>query len=174
MKARMLLVALFAATLSAQNAPPRTAPLDSLSFLEGSWNAAAVGSTGAQANGYYVFRRELGDQVLARHSFTAACKGPADYNCAHADLLFVYSDGAGTPLKAIYFDSEGHTIHYNVSTPDANTALFLSDAALPGPQFRLIYTRKGETLTGKFQMRMPGHNEWNSYLEWSGDRRREN
>ena len=32
---------------------------------------------------------------------------------------------------AIYFDNEGHVIHYTVSTPDSSTAIFISDASLP-------------------------------------------
>jgi hypothetical protein len=39
----------------------------------------------------------------------------------------------------MYFDNEGHVIHYNVSTPDATTVVFLSDASGAGPQFRLMY-----------------------------------
>lgn len=167
----MLLLAFFATSLFAQTAPGGPVSLDALSFLEGSWNASAQGNTGARATGYYVFRRELGGHVLARHSFTAACKGPADYNCEHADLLYVYSESAGQPLKAIYFDSEGHTIHYDVSTPDPATAIFVSALSASGPQFRLTYTLKAGVLTGKFQIRMPGQTEWNSYLEWAGSKK---
>ena len=74
----------------------------------------------------------------------------------------------GEPLKAIYFDNEGHVIHYNVSAPDATTAQFLSESSQRGPQFRLIYELKGSTMSGKFEMRMPGNADWKSYLEWSG------
>jgi hypothetical protein len=74
-------------------------------------------------------------------------------------------------MKAIYFDNEGHVIHYDVSTPDPTTAVFLSDASATGPQFRLTYQRKNSTMSGKFQVRMPGQTEWQSYLEWSGDKK---
>ena len=74
----------------------------------------------------------------------------------------------GQPLKAIYFDNEGHVIHYNVTNPTPTTAVFLSDAAQPGPQFRLTYELKGESMSGKFQMKMPNQPDWKSYLEWSG------
>ena len=62
-------------------------------------------------------------------------------------------------------------IHYDISTPNATTAMFLSDASQPGPQFRLLYELKGAIMQGKFQMRMPGQNEWKSYLEWSGPKK---
>jgi hypothetical protein len=55
-----------------------------------------------------------------------------------------------------------------VSIPTPTTAIFLSDASQPGPQFRLIYELKGSTMYGKFQMQMPGQTEFKSYLEWSG------
>jgi hypothetical protein len=82
--------------------------------------------------------------------------------------LYVYVDSPGQALKAIYFDSEGQVIHYDVSTPDPATAVFLSDASVPGPQFQLIYTLKDSIMSGKFQIRMSGQAEWRSYLEWSG------
>jgi hypothetical protein len=63
-------------------------------------------------------------------------------------------------------------IHYDVSTPDSTTAIFLSDRSQPGPQYRLIYELKGATMSGKFQMHMPGQqSDWKSYLEWTGERR---
>jgi hypothetical protein len=34
-----------------------------------------------------------------------------------------------------------------------------------------VYELKAAVMTGKFQMRMPGQSEWNSYLEWSGGKR---
>ena len=142
-----------------------------IAFLEGTWDAKAQGSTGAEAAGSYTFRLELDGYVMARHSRTAECKGPAGFDCEHGDLLYVYADVPGQPLKAIYFDSEGHVIHYGVSTPDATTAVFLSDASTPGPQFQLVYALHGAVMSGKFQMRMPGQAEWRSYLEWSGEKK---
>ncbi len=59
-------------------------------------------------------------------------------------------------------------IHYDVSTPDATTAVFLSDSSSPGPRFRLTYSLKGGIMSGKFQMQMPGQSEWRDYLTWSG------
>jgi hypothetical protein len=45
---------------------------------------------------------ELRNHVLARHSASAGCKGPADFDCEHGDLLYLYQDAAGQPPKAIY------------------------------------------------------------------------
>ncbi|MFZ0818631.1 MAG: hypothetical protein WAM91_01060 [Candidatus Acidiferrales bacterium] len=166
---------LLAIPLSAQSAPASGAdPWKSLTFLQGTWEAKATGKGGVTAIGTYTFRTELGDHILARHSTSdAGCKGPASFDCDHGDLLYVYQDAPGQSLKAIYFDNEGHVIHYNVSTPDATTVIFLSDGSQPGPQFRLIYELKNAVMSGKFQMRMPGQTEWIAYLEWSGSKRTE-
>lgn len=163
----------------AQTAPaPAIDPWKALAFLQGTWDAKAASTTrsaGAEAAGTYTFRTELNNHILARHTTTTtACKGPATFDCDHSDLLYVYQDASSQPLKAIYFDNEGHVIHYGVSTPDATTAIFLSDSTQPGPQFRLVYELKGSVMWGKFQMRMPGSADWKSYLEWSGSKRSEN
>jgi hypothetical protein len=118
--------------------------------------------------GSYTFRKELGGHVLARHSTSSSCKAPTDFDCQHGDLLYVYVEEPGQRLKAIYFDNEGHVIHYNISTPTSSSVEFLSDSSMPGPQFRLSYDLKNEVMTGKFQVHMPGGGEWKSYLEWSG------
>jgi hypothetical protein len=105
---------------------------------------------------------------VARHSTTdPKCKGPASFDCEHGDLLYIFQEAPAQPLKAIYFDNEGHVIHYNVSTPDATTAIFLSEPG-PGPRFRLVYRLSGGVMSGKFQMQIPGQDDWKSYLEWSG------
>jgi hypothetical protein len=79
-------------------------------------------------------------------------------------LPYIYADASGQPLRAIYFDNEGHVIHYSVGTPTSTTAEFLSDAAAPGPQFRLLYELKDGVMMGKFQIRVPESREWKSYL----------
>ena len=164
---------LLAVTLPAlaQSAPPATPDsFKPLAFLEGTWQANATGSTGAHALGTYTFARELGGHILTRHSHTTDCKGPASFDCDHGDRLYLFTDAPGGPLKAIYFDNEGHVLHYDVSTPDATTVVFLSDATSPGPRFRLTYALAGSVMSGKFQMQPPGQTTWNSYLEWTGPR----
>jgi hypothetical protein len=144
-------------------------PWKALRFLLGTWEAKMqTGSAGASASGTYTFSLELRDHVLARHSVSAGCAGAADFNCEHGDLLYLYSDAQGQPLKAIYSDNEGHVIPYEVTTSAPNTAVLVSAASQNGPQYRLVYELKGLVLRGKFQFRMPGQSEFRSYLEWSG------
>jgi hypothetical protein len=175
LNAVLAVAALFALALT-QNDRALAAPAEpwkALAFLEGTWDAhTQAGSAGAQSNGKYTFKPELKNHVLVRSSESDAdCKGPASFDCEHKDVLYVYQEAENQPLSAIYFDNEGHVIHYDVSTPDATTAIFLSAASPSGPQFRLVYELKNAVLSGKFQMRMPGRAEWKSYLEWSGAKR---
>jgi hypothetical protein len=156
----------------ALSAEPAIDPWKSLQFLIGTWEAHTQGgSAGAAGAGTYTFQPELRNHVLARHSSSEKCKGPADFDCEHSDLLYVYQDAPGQSYKAIYFDNEGHVIHYDVSVPALTTAVLLSEPSRPGPQFRLIYELKGATMYGKFQMRAPGQTEFRSYLEWSGPKK---
>jgi hypothetical protein len=159
------------ALLSGLNPPAQpTDPWAGLRFLAGTWEAkTSGGSAQAQGAGAYTFAFELKDHVLERHSTSGACKGPEDFDCLHADRLTIYPAGPGI-CKAIYFDNEGHVIHYDVSTPRPGSAIFLSDAAQPGPQFRLSYELAGGVMSGKFQIRMPGKSDFTIYLEWSGKR----
>lgn len=175
MIARILPLFLVALPVLAQSTPSSpTNPWKSLSFLQGTWEAKVTGGQNVSGTGTYTFASERGDHVLARHSTNdPGCKGPANFDCGHGDLLYIYQDAPGQPFKAIYFDNEGHVIHYNVSTPDATTAIFLSDSSQPGPEFRLMYELNGAIMSGKFQIRMPGQSEWKSYLEWSGSKRTE-
>jgi len=150
---RLLAIAVLGAgVLGAQ---PSWKPLE---FLIGSWEAKTQGGpAGVASSGTYTFRLDLKDHVLARHSTAAG---------EHADLLYVYPVGGA--YRAIYFDNEGHVISYDVSTPAPLTAVFLSKASDPGPQFRLTYELKGATMRGRFEIRMPGQTEFRLYLEWSG------
>jgi hypothetical protein len=169
-----LAFALLGAVLVAQEKPSHGKPEDSwqsLLFLIGTWEAKSQGgSAGATSAGAYTFQLELQGHILARHSSTPGCQGPVSFNCEHGDLLYIYRESAGQPPKAIYFDNEGHVIHYEVTTPSSDTAVFLSPASQPGPQYRLVYQLKGQLMQGIFQIRMPGQKQFASYLEWSGKR----
>ena len=155
-------------------APQNTAstdPFSSLAFLEGTWDANVQNSAAIQQAGRYTFDRELSGHVLARHATSdPGCKAPTSFDCSHSDLLYVFQEMPGSALKADYFDSEGHVIHYDVTTPTPTSVVFLSTPG-PGPQFKLSYELSGKVMTGRFQMHMPGPGEWRTYLEWSGSRK---
>jgi hypothetical protein len=164
MRRLLLIFALFPLPLFAQ-APN---PLSNFGFLLGTWSAttAATGSAGASVLGTYRFQTDLGGTVITRTSSADTCKGPASFDCQHHDSLTIYRDMGDATPHALYADSEGHVLHYDISFPDANTVVFLTNA--PGPRFRLIYHLAGGVMSGKFQMSPPGSTEFTSYLEWSG------
>jgi hypothetical protein len=170
---KLLLAAAMLGTLAAGQDTQAKAedPWEPLRFLIGTWEAKTQGgSAGASGNGTYTFRLDLRGHVLARHSSTANCKGPTDYNCEHGDLLYLYPAGTGKQLEAIYFDNEGHVIRYSVATPSPQSAVFTSDPRRPGPKYRLIYQLTGRVMEGKFQIRAPGQSDFRSYLEWRGEK----
>jgi hypothetical protein len=138
----------------------------SLQFLIGDWAATGDGATGA-SGGAFSFKAELNDQILVRHSY-------AEYSGAeqqrHDDLLIIYADAPGKPMHAIYFDSEGHVIKYNVK-PSANSVLFESDPGEPGPRYRLSYRLMEKKLTGKFEIAEGGSAGYKTYLAWSSVRK---
>jgi hypothetical protein len=186
MKKRPVLLAamalLMACDVSAQTpakTPPpalasaRADPWAGVRFLLGLWGAKTTGGVAqAQVSASYSFRLELRDHVLARHSRSGSCSAPDDFDCLHSDLLYIYPASTGAALEAIYFDNEGHVIHYAISTPKPGTVVFLSDPAQPGPQYRLSYTFLGGVMSGLFELKMPTQTEFTSYLEWSGKRDR--
>jgi len=146
-------------------------PWMGLRFLLGSWEAKTTGGVAqAQASAGYAFRQELRDHILARHSRSGACSAPDDFDCQHSDLLYIYPAATGQTFEAIYFDNEGHVLHYAVSIPKPGTAVFLSDPAQTGPQYRLSYNFLDGVMSGQFEMKMPGQTDFTSYLEWSGKR----
>jgi hypothetical protein len=157
----------FATAQSSAENSARWKPLD---FLLGTWEAKTAGQKVAAA-GTYTFQIELNGTVVARHSSLDTCKGPADFDCKHGDFLYLFHDTATGPddsgLRAIYFDSEGHVIHYTVSQPWPNMVVFQSVPSA-GPQFRLTYELASGIMKGKFQVLPPGMKDYQTYLEWSG------
>src|ERR1700689_233515 len=105
---KLVVAALFcAASLLGQTSS--TSTWKPLEFLIGTWEATTHGgSAGAATSGTYSFQLELRGHVLAGHSSSSGCKAPADFNCEHGDLLYVYPDQPSQSYSAIYFDNEGH------------------------------------------------------------------
>lgn len=137
--------------------------LAGLSFLLGEWEGRGGGGPG-QGSGWFSFIPDLQQKVMVRrnHSDYPAAEGRPAYS--HDDLMVVYPQAAGRPPQAIYFDSEGHVIRYQVrlepaepaGSPNRPAAVFLSDAAPPAPRFRLTYQVTGpDTLDLTFEIAPP-------------------
>ena len=134
-----------------------------LQFLVGKW----VGVAGEKdtplgaGQGAFSFEAQLNQKIIIR-------KNVAEYNSGarHDDLMVIYLDA--TP-KAIYWDSEGHVIRYNVTVPATDRVVFESDAKDPGPRYRLSYWMDSGKMSGKFEVAPPG-GEFKEYMKWQSKR----
>jgi hypothetical protein len=135
-----------------------------LRFLVGTWVSAGSNELGS-ADGTASFTEELNQHVIIRRSFADYKSGPQT-GTRHDDLLVIYRDADDAPPRAIYFDSEGHVIHYGITMKADNAAVFDSEPSRPGAKYRLSYAREGDTLNGVFQIAPPG-GDYKTYLTWS-------
>lgn len=144
---------------------PQKPNWDEYKFLIGEWIGEGTGAPG-EATGSTIFYLTLGEQVLVRKNnaeYPAANGKPA---VTHEDLIFFYKENGLT--KAIYFDNEGHVIHYSVEfSPDSSRLLLTSNIIQRAPRFRFIYEKVGNNkLNVIFEMAPPGKpEEFKKYVE---------
>jgi hypothetical protein len=121
-----------------------------LEFVLGKWTgvADAKGTETGPGQGGCSFELDLNKKIMVRRNAASY-----DSGVTHDDLMVMYLDGG---MRAIYFDTEGHTIRYNISVPSANRAVFESDGAQPGPKYRLSYQLDGALLVVRFEIAPPG------------------
>ena len=142
-------------------------------FLIGEWTGEGSGQPG-QGKGEFSFLPELGGKVLIRRNRNEISAAPNRPPAVHEDLLVVYPTENEKPHRAIYFDNEGHVIHYTVQpSNDLKTLTFLSDPDPRMPRFRLTYSAKGDdTVAITFAIAPPGKaDEFKTYLEGTARRR---
>jgi hypothetical protein len=125
-------------------------------FLLGEWEGGHEGDPG-QGYGRFSFRFDLDENILVRKSRTIFPATRERVGYEHDDLIIVYQDFNGLK-RAIYFDNEEHTIHYEVNiSPDQKMITLESNPVPSAPQFRFTYIKTGEdTLDAKFEMTPPG------------------
>src|SRR5205814_3054379 len=128
-----------------------------LRFLVGEWSAEGGGNPGPAGGGYSLLP-ELDGKILVRRSvadYPAANGKPATH---HEDLLTIFIEVEGKTPEAIYFDTEGHVIHYVVEVDAAaKVARFVSPAQPGQPRYRLTYRQTNkDMLAGQFEVAPPG------------------
>jgi hypothetical protein len=133
----------------------------------GEWIATGESQLGA-GQGSFSFHSELNGRVVVRRNFAEYETGKAA-GSRHDDLMVIYEESRATAPRAIYFDSEGHVIRYELSFPAPGKVVFNSDPSIPGPRFRLSYWLQETILNGKFEIAPPGQ-EFKVYLEWKSQR----
>jgi hypothetical protein len=133
-----------------------------LEFLLGTWSATSDNQL-ESSYGATTFKLDLQKQIIVRTNFAQYTKGQ-QAGTRHDDLMVIYFDQ--TP-RAIYFDSEGHTIRYNITFPQRNSVVFESEPSQPGPRYRLSNSVTGKKLEGKFEIAAPGKSDYKPYLTWA-------
>ena len=124
-----------------------------LQFLTGDWIGVATekGSPLGAGQGGFSFRPELNGKILVRRNEARYASG-----ATHDDLMVIYlEDGP----RAIFFDTEGHTIHYKLAFPAPDSVTFES------PGYRLSYWMQKGVLKGKFEV------GGKTYLSWDARRK---
>jgi hypothetical protein len=141
----------------------QTSTWDKWNWLIGDWVGAGSGIPG-QGGGVFSFKLELDKKILLRKSHSEYPAAQNKPQVIHDDLLIVYPDFTGFPAKAIYFDSEGHTINYSITYSDESIVL-TSNRIMNVPVYRLTYTLLDpETVNTKFEMSRDG-NKFTTYIE---------
>ena len=145
----------------------------SFEYLIGDWVGEGGGQSG-QGTGGFTFLPDLQNHILVRknHAAYPATKDRPAFT--HDDLMVVYRDSENAPPRAVYFDSEGHVIHYSVTaSADHKTIEFVSEALPSSPRYRLTYfVTGGGALTLKFEIAPPGKpDSFSTYIEAKAKRK---
>lgn len=121
---------LFALLASAAFAQDADSTWKALLSISGDWTGEGTGE--------FSLRPELDGAILVRHNksdYPAADGKPA---ISHRDLMIVYRRNA--QVRADYWDSEKHEIHYVAEATDGRIAM-VSDAQPSTPRFRFTYIK---------------------------------
>jgi len=132
--------------------PAASAPLQisAADFLIGEWNAPDTG-TGPNKGGTSTIHPDLDATILFRHDHVALRQGGT------LDLMMPIFVSA-EKLRAEYYDTEGHVIHYvSAEIVPHSRIVFLSDSPAAKPAFRLTYERlSADELAVTFAIAPPG------------------
>ena len=155
---------------SAQQTTTGWAPFE---YLIGDWVGEGGGQPG-QGTGEFSFRPDLQNRILVRKNHAAYPPTKDRPGFTHDDLMVVYRELDSAPPRALYFDSEGHVIHYSVTaSSDQKTIEFVSEALPSTPRYRLTYVMTGsDTLNIKFEIAPPGKpDSFTTYIEAKAKRK---
>jgi hypothetical protein len=127
-------------------------------FLVGEWSGEAGGEPGSGRMSCS-FRFDLHEHVLVRRSQTAFAASGGTPAGVHDDLMVIYPAAEDDQPRAVYFDSQGHTIDYAslVWSADGDDLTFVSKASPASPRFRLAYKKiDAQTISTSFEIAPPG------------------
>ena len=166
MRIGLLLTFLLATIIPAAAQQPGDTNWDDWRFLLGKWNAEGGGQPGQASTGGFSFEPDLQGKILVRRNYSEYPATGKNSAFRHDDLMVIYQEPKAT--RAVYFDNEGHAIHYSVAfSEDRKTITFVSDVTPSTPTFRLIYCRlKDNSLSIEFDIAPPGKpDSFSKYVE---------
>lgn len=141
-------------------------------FLIGDWIGVGSGDPG-KGEGGFSFALDLEARVLVRKSFSQYPPKPGETKAnRHEDLMIIYPSEEAAGFRAVYFDNEGHVIHYMASFPAKQPSVVFESEQKPGsPRYRLDYEMgtNGEVLI-TFAIAMPGQ-PYKVYLQGKSKRK---
>jgi hypothetical protein len=142
-------------------------PWEPYRFLIGKWTGEGAGGPG-QGKGEFSFGFELNDKILVRKNHAEYPAAAGRSAVVHDDLMVIYQSEDHRPANAIYFDNEGHVIHYAATfSDDRRTLTFVSAASATGPRYRLSYIKDEDGVVRiRFEIAPPGKPDgFKAYLE---------
>ena len=129
---------------------------DKLDFLIGEWYGEGSGIPG-EGTGTFTFSYDLDKKIMIRRSHSDYLANDFKRRTLIDDLMIIYTNN-NTPVKAAYFDSEGHSINYSI-TYAGDSIIFTSDSTSQAPVFRLTYSRiDDKKIKTSFEMSRDGVN----------------
>ena len=167
MRRLLFLILLLCGATVAPAQGPHGNPFSALRFLLGEWVPDGPATAGV---GHFEFTSDVQGKVMIRRNhadYPAAKPRPA---VNHDDLMVIYPEG---DVRAIYFDSEGHVIHYTMEAGAPGAVTFVSETVPNTPRFRLSYKKLPDgRLSGKLELAQPDTpKEFKTYLEWTAKRK---
>jgi hypothetical protein len=145
-----------------------------LSYLIGDWTGEGTGKPG-EGSGYFSFKYSLDSNIIVRNSHSEYPPSKDKPGIIHDDLLVIYKESSDSFNKAIYYDNEGHVIHYNIAvSDDIKSIIFNGEQSSNQPVFRLIYKIIDENKVNiSFEFALPDKpDSFKTYLEGTSVRKK--
>lgn len=158
-------VILFVAMVIPMKAQNVNAGWEKWQYMMGEWKGEGSGQPG-EGSGMFTLKPKLDGNILERKGKTEITANDTHPALMHEDVMIIYKNRDGNPVRAIYFDNEKHVINYDITYPE-NKIVLTSEANPSMPRFRLIYEKLDEkALNIRFEMSMPNApEEFKMYLE---------
>lgn len=143
---------------------------DVVRSLAGEWKGEGTGKPG-EGQGGFSFTPDLQDRIITRRNW-AEYPATKDRGASrHEDLMILFRDA--DQVRAVYFDNEGHVIHYEVRAGAGGKAItFVSEPSTAAPRYRLTNELEApDRMKIRFEVAPPGKpDQFATYIE-AGARR---